>query len=82
MYLIPLARLSLVIEGYLHGALLSAHRGDDRQYPQTGNPFDVTLHLLGIEDLLTHHLVTAADADDRLSVMMRLKDSLCTTVAP
>ena len=63
------------------GELGATHGGGDGQKAETRKALDVSLDMIGVAHLDTHHLITATDAQYRHPFTVGTDDGLRTTVA-
>ena len=81
MDFIALTGFPLPFESDLNGAFLAVHRSGERQQSESGHALHIAFYLMRVEYFLSHHLESAADADDGLAVVVSLENGLCTTVS-
>src|SRR5882724_9869388 len=82
MYLIALTDLRTILEAEaaLPRGFFHSHHRTDWQEAQAGNMLDARLHMEGIFHPFAHHLVTAADADNRSLIFRGLTDGFCHAI--
>ena len=70
-----------ILAGDLAGLLVAVHCGGHGQQAQARQPFDITLHVVGVQHFNAHHLVATADAHYSGPLATGPYNSLGATVA-